>query len=91
MAGGVGKEDPLLWTHLQDVPLDVENFSGVQVARCLELLNVPANVAGYFRREQIDGRFLAEAITKDMLTNDLGCTDLQASRIVMFAKGWRPK
>ena len=74
---------------MEDVPADVEKLSVEDVCQCLRLLNMDAHIPE-FRSHQIDGKLLA-GMNEKVLINDFRLTDFNASKILRFTRGWRPK
>ena len=43
-----------------------------------------------FKEEMIDGKLLMD-LDRRMLINDLGMNEFQATKLLRFQRGWRPK
>ncbi len=96
-----GTESPLLrssdlgngslWKKISEVPYNVRDFSIEQLARSLELLQMP-RLAAEFRDQYVDGQLLMTIVTEESLINDFHCTVFEANKVMQFAKNnWRPK
>lgn len=73
---------------VDDIPDDAETLNVEQLCDCLVILDMSGHV-NKFRQKQIDGRVLS-GCKQTYLMNDLGVSDLQASKLLRFMRGWRP-
>ena len=74
---------------MEDVPPDIERLSVEDVCQCLHMLNMDPHIPD-FRSHQIDGKLLA-SMKETVLVNEFRFTDFNASKIMRFTRGWRPK
>ena len=73
---------------IYDIPRDVSRLTNEDVIQCLRLLNMD-RYARQFNENQINGSLLV-TLDESTLIGDLNMNRLDAKRLVMFCKGWRP-
>ena len=76
------------FTHISQIPADIEHISIEQVVDCLKLLNLQS-YQDIFRFNLIDGNFLQD-LDISICRTDLGMGHLEATRLLKFVQGWRP-
>ncbi|ELU07116.1 hypothetical protein CAPTEDRAFT_220023 [Capitella teleta] len=74
---------------IEDVPEDLDGLTVSDVCQCLRLLNMDSHVK-HFQKHQVDGGLLADMKEK-VLTDEFKFTPFNASKLMRFARGWRPK
>lgn len=74
---------------VEDVPHDLSSMSVDDVGSCLCLLNMDQHVTE-FNRYQIDGHLLGD-MRENVLQNEFRFTPFNASKLMRFVRGWRPK
>ena len=74
---------------IDDVPLIIDGLTVEEVCQCLRLLNMEQH-EGSFRRHQVDGNLLS-GLKESVLVTDFNFTPFNASKLMRFARGWRPK
>lgn len=76
-------------TSIDDVPEEIDSLTVADVGKCLQLLNMDSHVE-YFRRQQVDGKLLTD-LSETLLLGDFRLTPFNASKLLRFVRGWRPK
>ena len=76
-------------TTIEDIPEDTDKLTVEQLCDCLTLLSMNVHITK-FREKQIDGALLS-GIKESILISEFGFTDFQASKLMRFMRGWRPK
>lgn len=74
---------------VDDVPESTDSLTVADVSQCLRLLNMEAHVAT-FENHQVDGGLLC-SLSEKVLCDDFQLTPFNASKLLRFARGWRPK
>jgi hypothetical protein len=74
---------------IEDVPHDISAMSVDDVGSCLCLLNMDQHVTD-FQRCQIDGHLLTD-MRENVLQGEFRFTPFNASKLMRFVRGWRPK
>ena len=74
---------------IEDIPEELNDMTVEDVCACLELLSMPEYSTG-FRRKQVDGGLLIE-LDKDILLKEFNFSPFNASKLIRFTRGWRPK
>lgn len=89
LTGEQTKEPQSLITNMEDVPEDITSLTVEDVCMCLKLLNMDNHMAE-FRSHQIDGKLLCD-IRENLLLTEFHFTPFNASKLMRFVRGWRPK
>ena len=74
---------------MEDVPSRTSSLTVEDVLACLQLLNMDAHISE-FRSSQVDGNTLSE-LKESTLLNEFHFTPFNASKLMRFSRGWRPK
>ena len=74
---------------IEDIPEELNDMTVEDVCACLELLSMSEYSTG-FRRKQVDGGLLIE-LDKDILLKEFNFSPFNASKLIRFTRGWRPK
>ena len=74
---------------MDDVPEVTQSLTVADVAQCLRLLNMEAHVTT-FENHQVDGALLC-SFSQKVLCDDFRMNPFNASKLLRFARGWRPK
>ncbi len=74
---------------IDDVPAEIDSLTVEDVSQCLRLLNMDSHIST-FCDHQVDGGLLT-GLKEQTLVRDFGLTDFNASKLMRFARGWRPK
>ena len=74
---------------MEDVPADLTTLTVEDVCQCLSLMNMDLHIAE-FRTHQIDGKLLHD-IRENVLLKEFHFTPFNASKLMRFVRGWRPK
>jgi len=74
---------------VDDIPSNLEALSVADVAKCVTLLGLSQKKADMMAKQGVDGKQLVN-LTISQLTDELQFTPLDASKLVRFARGWRP-
>ena len=74
---------------VDDIPENIDGLTVDDVCQCLRLLDMNDHIYD-FKRHQIDGRLLDD-MKETTLLSDFGFTPFNASKIMRFTRGWRPK
>ncbi|CAH1246223.1 GAREM2 [Branchiostoma lanceolatum] len=77
------------YAGLSEVPEDTTALNVDDLSDCLRLLKLDSFV-NVFKEEMIDGKLLMD-LDRRMLINDLGMNEFQATKLLRFQRGWRPK
>ncbi|XP_078659906.1 uncharacterized protein LOC144904680 [Branchiostoma floridae x Branchiostoma belcheri] len=77
------------YTGLSEVPEDTTALNVDDLSECLRMLKLDSFV-NVFKDEMIDGKLLMD-LDRGMLINDLGMNEFQATKLLRFQRGWRPK
>ena len=80
------------WKTVAEIPSDVDmsRLTVDQVACCVKLLGLSAQLAASFHEQSIDGMLLI-SLDEKILVKDFGCSSFEARKLIMFFKnGWRP-
>ena len=80
---------PSAITSMDDVPTRIDSLTVDDVTTCLTLLNMENHVA-HFRKRQVDGTLLS-SMKENVLINEFTLTPFNASKLMRFIRGWRPK
>ena len=74
---------------MEDIPNELDSLSVDQVCECLTHLNMEQH-AREFRRQQVDGNLL-RGLNENLLQKDFQFTEFNASKLMRFVRGWRPR
>ena len=74
---------------MEDVPERTSSLTVEDVCACLKLLNMDIHISE-FRRNQVDGNSLSD-IKESTLLSEFHFTPFNASKLMRFTRGWRPK
>ena len=74
---------------MEDVPKDVSVLTADNVCKCLVLLNMERHLVE-FQRRHVNGRLLI-TLKETVLINEYKFTPFNASKLIRFIRGWRPK
>ncbi|XP_033104258.1 serine/arginine repetitive matrix protein 1-like [Anneissia japonica] len=75
--------------NMREVPHDLKGVNVAQISDCMRLLNLEKYIET-FKTHKIDGDMLCD-LNKEMLKSDLGMSEIDAAKVMKFAKGWRPQ
>ena len=74
---------------MEEVPIRTSGLTVEDVCACLQLLNMDMHISE-FRRNQVDGNTLSD-IKETALLSEFHFTPFNASKLMRFTRGWRPK
>ena len=74
---------------VEEVPAEVSSLSVEEVGSCLSLLHMDQHVPDFYRH-QIDGHLLSD-MRENVLQSEFRFTPFNASKLMRFVRGWRPK
>ena len=74
---------------MEDIPSELDSLSVEQVCECLSHLNMDMYIKE-FRRQQVDGNLL-RGLNENLLQKDFSFTEFNASKLMRFVRGWRPR
>ena len=74
---------------MEDIPSELDSLSVEQVCECLSHLNMEMYIKE-FRRQQVDGNLL-RGLNENLLQKDFNFTEFNASKLMRFVRGWRPR
>ena len=74
------------FTSLTQVPQDLSSLSRDEVQKCLELMMVKDR----HRLHEIDGKSMTSLTDKQLAQEPYRLTPFDCSKIMRFARGWRP-
>ncbi len=80
---------PAHYRSMEEIPTDLDALSVDQVCDCLKHLNMEQHVRE-FRRQQVDGNLL-RGLNEHVLQKDFRFTEFNASKLMRFVRGWRPR
>ena len=85
----LSKSTTLDLRSIDDIPADVSALSVGDVGGCLRLLNLEAHVES-FRQRQVDGALLSALVERELMS-EFKLTPFNASKLLRFVRGWRPR
>ena len=74
---------------MEDIPSELDSLSVEKVCECLSHLNMEMYIKE-FRRQQVDG-ILLRGLNENLLQKDFNFTEFNASKLMRFVRGWRPR
>ena len=87
--GITSSNNSIRYQTLADVPQDLGILTVEEICHCLHLLNMDSHVA-QFRKHQVDGKLIGD-MKETVLSQEFKFTPFNASKLMRFARGWRPR